>query len=108
MVGNPKEMEERRRSNQLTAERRLEQLKQLKGYLTERPDFDGADRLRFDVAWIQAYLGEHKESHRTLESLLAKNDLPPWLRQQCERLRDYFDGKSEEAKQVASQPGARQ
>ena len=58
-------------------------------YLAGRPDFEGADRMRFNIAWHRCHLRQFDEAQEILDELLAKDDLPTWLRDQSEALRGY-------------------
>lgn len=56
-------------------------------YLARRPDFAGADQMRFAIACSMVNSGDLPGARSLVNTLLEKNDLPPWLRQVTERLR---------------------
>ncbi len=69
-------------------------LERMVRYLAARPDFDGADQMTFWIAWCRAYLGDKGQARGEVNTLLAKTDLPPWLRAECERLRDHLEQRA--------------
>lgn len=65
-------------------------------FLRTRPDFDGANRMRFQIAWYQCYIGKLAEAKGTLARVLEQGNIQTWLRDQTEVLYAFAKEKSQE------------
>ncbi|MCD4748677.1 MAG: hypothetical protein K8R59_04815 [Thermoanaerobaculales bacterium] len=83
-----RELERVRRTNEGRLTRYAARIEELSSYLDLRPDFSGADEMRFGIAWLKLYLGEAEEAEQIVDRLVDTEDLPLWLREQCSLLRE--------------------
>ncbi len=90
------------RSNDFNRSSCAARIERLTRYLDARPDSDGADQMRFQIAWCEVLLGQVPDASEIIAALLAKDDLPHWLRRECEKLKARIETTSPGAAATAA------